>query len=93
MRCYISSLKDLEDIAYCIRGHWAIENKLHWCLDTVFHEDGMHIVDRQAATNQSIINKAALSICKLMEELLGKNKKVLEVDVNLLVGILNIVWL
>lgn len=75
LRCYISSLKDLEDIAYCIRGHWAIENKLHWCLDTVFHEDGMHIVDRQAATNQSIINKAALSICKLMEELLGKKQK------------------
>ncbi len=75
MRCYISSLKNLDDIAYCIRGHWAIENNLHWCLDTIFHEDDMHIVDRVAATNQSIINKAALSVCKVMEDLLRTKHK------------------
>jgi predicted transposase YbfD/YdcC len=23
----------------CIRGHWAIENNLHWMMDVQFHED------------------------------------------------------
>lgn len=74
-RTYISSLSELKDIAYCIRGHWGVENRLHWCLDTVFHEDGMHIADRNAATNQSIINKAALTLCRLVEEFVGKKQK------------------
>ena len=75
LRTYISSLTEIEDISYCIRGHWGIENNLHWLLDTAFHEDGMHIADRNAATNQSIINKAALQVCKLAEDLSGRKQR------------------
>ncbi len=40
-RFYISSLnKSPEEFAALIRGHWSIENQLHWCLDVVFGEDG-----------------------------------------------------
>ena len=39
-RYYLSSLTaDAECIAKAIRGHWGIENSLHWVLDVVFNED------------------------------------------------------
>ena len=33
VRYYITSLRDVELCAESIRGHWSIENKLHWHLD------------------------------------------------------------
>jgi predicted transposase YbfD/YdcC len=60
IRYYLTSLKDLGDAAHCIRAHWNIENSLHWNLDTVFHEDYLALSDRNAALNQSILNKACL---------------------------------
>jgi predicted transposase YbfD/YdcC len=39
-RYYISSLPlDIERFARAVRGHWEIENKLHWVLDVHFRED------------------------------------------------------
>ncbi len=39
-RFYISSLhKTPEEFGALIRGHWSIENQLHWCLDVIFGED------------------------------------------------------
>jgi predicted transposase YbfD/YdcC len=37
-RFYITSLALLA-IAPMIRGHWAIENSLHWVMDMVFRDD------------------------------------------------------
>lgn len=39
---YISSLTDLSLLKQAIRGHWAIENKLHHCLDVYFGDDASH---------------------------------------------------
>ncbi len=39
-RYYISSLNITpEEFCALIRGHWSIENQLHWCLDVIFGED------------------------------------------------------
>lgn len=36
-RLYISSLApDATKISAAIRSHWAVENRLHWCMDVVF---------------------------------------------------------
>lgn len=67
-RFYLTSLKDLPTTAYCIKKHWAIENNLHWLLDTVCNEDDCHVIDRQAATNLSIVKKTCLSLYKLYKE-------------------------
>lgn len=64
-RYYISSKN--ESAAYFqknVRGHWAIENKLHWMLDVAFHEDQSRKRAGNAAQNFSLINKIALSLLK-----------------------------
>jgi len=76
IRYYLTSLKDLGDAAHCIRAHWNIENSLHWNLDTVFHEDYLALSDRNAALNQSILNKACLSLYKKMSDLIGGTQKI-----------------
>jgi len=50
--------------AEAIRGHWSIENSLHWVLDVVFGEDADRTLDRNAAANLSMARKVALSLIK-----------------------------
>lgn len=76
IRYYLTSLKDIGDAAHCIRAHWMIENSLHWNLDTTFREDDMALSDRTAALNQSILNKACLSLYKKMSDLIGGTQKI-----------------
>ena len=39
-RYYMSSMPlDAKLFAYAVRCHWHVENRLHWVLDVVFHED------------------------------------------------------
>jgi predicted transposase YbfD/YdcC len=62
---YISSLKpNAKRIGHAIRGHWSIENGLHWVLDVVFKEDARRLYDRQAAANVAFLNRLALSLLR-----------------------------
>ena len=64
-RLYISSLLATpEQFNQIVRGHWDIENSLHWCLDVVFKEDYSTKQAGNAAESFSMISKAALSILK-----------------------------
>lgn len=47
-----------------IRGHWDIENNLHWCLDIAFDEDHSRIRSKNAAHNMAIIRHIALNLLK-----------------------------
>ena len=47
-----------------IRGHWGIENGLHWSLDVSFREDDSRIQKRNAGTNFALLRKIALSLLK-----------------------------
>ena len=46
------------------RGHWSIENLLHWHLDVTFLEDSARARKGNAAQNLSLIRKLALQIVK-----------------------------
>lgn len=61
---YISSLKNpsAELASQVVRGHWSVENKLHWHLDVTFKEDSCQTIDRNAAQNLSVVRKAALTL-------------------------------
>lgn len=47
-----------------VRGHWAIENQLHWQLDVTFGEDRCRIRKGHADVNFSTLRRAALSLLK-----------------------------
>lgn len=73
IRYYITNLKDIELCADSIRGHWFVENKLHYHLDKNFFEDDNTTMEKNAFTNLSILNKMALSLTKLAQPLMDKS--------------------
>lgn len=75
VRYYMTSLKDVETAALAIRGHWGVENKLHWHLDYSFMEDMNTNLDKNAFNNLSLINKMVLSLCKLAQPIMN-NKSI-----------------
>lgn len=47
-----------------VRGHWAIENQLHWSLDVTFREDHNQTRTGFAAENLALIRRLALLLLK-----------------------------
>jgi predicted transposase YbfD/YdcC len=67
-RYFISSLEDgIEKLAEAIRGHWSIENSLHWVLDVTFQEDNSRIRKDNAPSNFAVLRHIAVNI-------IGQNK-------------------
>ncbi len=63
---YISSLsgRDAGRMLELARGHWSIENQLHWRLDVVFQEDQRRIRKGHAAENYSRLSRIAINLLK-----------------------------
>ncbi len=65
-RYYLSSLdRSAAFFNEAIRGHWAIENRLHWSMDMVFGEDLSRKRSKNAAQNFAIIRKIAQNLLKM----------------------------
>ena len=65
MRYYIMSRKlSAKQFAAAVRGHWSIENSLHWQLDVTFGEDQSRVRRGHADANFSILRRTALSLLK-----------------------------
>ena len=63
-RFFISSLTDISLFSKAVRGHWGIENSLHWCLDVVFREDLCRTRKDNSAENFAVIRHMAVNILK-----------------------------
>lgn len=64
-RFFISSLPmDAHGFLTVARGHWAVENNLHWCLDVSFREDESRARKENAPENLAIMRRFALSLIK-----------------------------
>src|SRR6056297_2384457 len=62
---YISSCKaDAPRLASAIRGHWGIENSLHWVLDIAFREDECRKRKENSAQNFSLMRRITLNLLK-----------------------------
>jgi predicted transposase YbfD/YdcC len=47
-----------------VRGHWGIENGLHWVLDVVFREDRSRIREENAGANLAMIRRVAVALLR-----------------------------
>ena len=47
-----------------VRGHWGIENRVHWVLDVTFHEDASHIRTGDAPQNMGVLRHIALNLLR-----------------------------
>ena len=64
-RFYISSLRpQVKAFAEAVRGHWSIENNLHWVLDVAFQEDASRVRKDHAPENLGLVRRIALSLLK-----------------------------
>jgi predicted transposase YbfD/YdcC len=64
-RYYILSvLLSAEVFAGAVRGHWGIENNLHWQLDMSFREDECRVRRDHAPANLSVIRRFALGLLR-----------------------------
>jgi len=64
-RYYLSSLAvDVEQFARAVRGHWSVENSLHWCLDVQMGEDQSRARTGHAAENLATLRRLALNLLK-----------------------------
>jgi predicted transposase YbfD/YdcC len=64
-RYFISSWSgSAQDFLRYIRGHWHIENGLHWVLDIAFREDESRIRSQHAPQNMAILRHLALNLLK-----------------------------
>ncbi len=77
-RYFISSLKTpARQMLQAVRGHWSIENSLHWVLDIAFREDESRVRKDHAPENLSVLRHIALNLLKqdLSKKLGIKNKR------------------
>ncbi len=62
---YLTSLRaSAAELAGYIRGHWGVENGLHWCLDVSFGEDANRTRDTNAGANLGVVRRVATSLLK-----------------------------
>jgi predicted transposase YbfD/YdcC len=59
-----SSTAGVKRLASGIRGHWGIENKVHWLLDVTFREDDSRVRAGHAAENLAWLRRVALALLR-----------------------------
>jgi hypothetical protein len=76
-RYYISD-ETIASPAYYLalaRGHWEIENQLHWHLDITFREDACRAREDNAPLNLSTLRKFALQLLSNQKDKLSLKKR------------------
>jgi predicted transposase YbfD/YdcC len=64
-RYYLSSTKlDAKAFAAAVRAHWGIENRLHWVLDVVFHDDLARLRSLNGPQNMAIVKHMAMNLVR-----------------------------
>jgi predicted transposase YbfD/YdcC len=68
-RYYLSSAPlSAAQFARAVRAHWGIENRLHWVLDVVFHDDLMRLRTDNGPANMAVIRHSALNLFRAIPD-------------------------
>ena len=67
-RYYLTSLDPwqvgAQRLGELVRGHWSVENQLHWCLDVSFADDAARVRKHHGPVNLAAIKRHALGLLK-----------------------------
>lgn len=64
-RYYLSSAKLAPDLfALALRAHWGVENRLHWVLDVVFHDDLARLRTGNGPQNMAVIRHMNINLLR-----------------------------
>ncbi len=64
-RYYLGSTKlDAVTFARAVRAHWGVENRLHWVLDVVFHDDLARLRTGHGPQNMAIVKHIGLNLMR-----------------------------
>lgn len=75
-RYYMSSHKfNAQRHNEIIRGHWSVENNLHWMLDVIFKEDDSRRRAGNSAANFNMIAKVALALIERIPHKKSKRQR------------------
>lgn len=68
-RYYLCSARlSAKQFANAVRAHWGVENRLHWVMDVVFHDDLMRLRTQNGPANMATIRHASLNIIKQIND-------------------------
>jgi predicted transposase YbfD/YdcC len=68
-RYYLSSAKlDAKTFAAAVRDHWGIENRLHWVLDVVFHDDLARLRTGAGPQNMAVIKHMVMNLVRAPDD-------------------------
>ena len=63
-------------MADLVRGHWRVENSLHWVLDDTFQEDRCRLRTGHAARNMAALRRIALNFLTLLQKYFWPNMSI-----------------
>lgn len=93
-RYFLSSLPlNARRFGEAVRGHWGIENSLHWSLDVTFREDDSRARTRNAAQNVASLRRIALNLIKkdrTLKRSVRSKRYIASIDLKFLVHLLGI---
>ena len=65
---FSSATLDADRAAIIVRGHWLIENALHWTLDVVFGDDQSRLTKGHGALNMAILRHFAINLVRSVND-------------------------
>lgn len=64
-RYYLSSARlSARQFAAAVRAHWHVENRLHWVMDVVFHDDLMRLRTQNGPANMAAVRHMSLNLIR-----------------------------